>query len=130
MLRKTENEIGKIVVDACICLHRALGPGLLESVYEIALAHELTKRGLTIERQKPITIKYDDIIFEEGFKADIIVEKIVVLELKAVENILPVHTKQLQTYLKLTGCKLGYLLNFNESLMKDGITRCVNNLEE
>ncbi len=124
----TENEIGTIIVDVSIAVHKSLGPGLLESVYEIVLAHELKLRGLKIERQVPISINYNGIIFDEGFKADIVADNKVILELKAVENVLPVHKKQLQTYLKLTGYKLGYLLNFNEKLMKDGITRCVNNL--
>ena len=126
----TENEIGKIVIDASIKVHRELGPGLLELVYEVALSHELTSRGLKIKRQVPISIEYCGIKFDEGFKADVIIEEKVILELKAVENVLPVHKKQLQTYLRLTGYKLGYLLNFNEELMKHGITRCVNKLEE
>ncbi len=126
----TENEIGKQVVDAAITIHRALGPGLLESVYEIVLAHELQQRDLLNQRQVPVQIKYSGITFDEGFRADIIIENKVILELKAIERISNVHKKQLQTYLKLTGCKLGFLLNFNEALMKDGITRCVNKLEE
>jgi len=126
----TENEIGKIVVDASIKVHKELGPGLLELVYEVVLAHELTSRGLEVSRQVPVSIDYCGIKFDEGFRADVIIEDKVILELKAVENVLPVHKKQLQTYLKLTGCKLGYLLNFNEELMKHGITRCVNKLEE
>ena len=130
MIIMTENEIGKIVINASIKIHKALGPGLLESVYEIVLAYELTKCGLQISRQVPIAINYCNITLDEGFRADIIVENSVILELKAVENIMPVHKKQLQIYLKLTGCKLGYLLNFNEELMKYGITRCVNHLEE
>lgn len=126
----TENEIGKIVVDASIKVHRELGPGLLELVYEVALSHELQNRELQVRRQVPVPIEYSGIKFDEGFRSDIIVEDKVILELKAVETILPVHKKQIQTYLKLTGYKLGYLLNFNEKLLKDGITRCVNNLEE
>jgi len=125
-----ENEIGGNVIDASIKVHRELGPGLLETVYEVALSYELTNLGLNVKRQIPIPIDYCGISFDEGFKADIILEDKVILELKAVENILPVHKKQLQTYLKLTGYKLGYLLNFNEELMKQGITRCVNKLEE
>ncbi len=125
-----ENEIGKIVVDAAIRVHKGLGPGLLESVYEVVLYHELKTRGLRVNRQVPIAIEYCGIKFDEGFKADIVVEDKVILELKSVEHVLPVHKKQLQTYLKLTGCKLGYLLNFNADLMKNGITRCVNRLEE
>ena len=126
----TENDIGTLVVGASIDVHRELGPGLFESVYEIALIHELTIRHLQVKRQVSIPIYYRGIKFNEGFKADIIVEEKVILELKSVETILPVHKKQLQTYLKLTGCKLGYLLNFNEILLKNGIIRCVNQLEE
>lgn len=121
-----EEEIGKVVVDCAVRLHQALGPGLLESVYEVALCHDLEKRGLTTERQVPISIKYDDITFDEGFRADVIVEKKVILELKSIERINNAHKKQLLTYLKLTGHKLGYLLNFGEALMKDGITRTIN----
>ncbi len=125
-----ENEIGRVVVDAAIAVHRALGPGLLETVYEVALAHELQKRGLPVERQTPISVQYDGVIFDEGFRADIIVGEKVILELKSVEHATAAHRKQIQTYLKLTGCKLGFLLNFGEALMKDGITRAVNGLEE
>jgi len=126
----TENEIGKIVVDAAIKVHRALGPGLLESVYELVLAHKLGKSGLDVDRQVPVSIEYDGILFDEGFRADIIVEKKVILELKSVEKVTAAHKKQIQTYLRLTGKKLGFLLNFGEALMKQGITRAVNNLEE
>ena len=126
----TENEIGTIVVDAAVKIHMALGPGLLESVYEVVLAHELSKRGLHVERQVPIAIEYDGIRFDEGFRADIIVGEKVVLELKSVEKVTAAHKKQIQTYLRLTDCKLGYLLNFGAALMKQGITRAVNNLEE
>jgi len=126
----TENEIGKIVVDAAIAVHRALGPGLLESVYEVIVAHELQRRGLAVQRQLPIAIEYDGVKFDEGFRADIIVEGKVILELKSVEHTTAAHRKQIQTYLRLTGCRLGFLLNFGEALMKDGITRAVNGLEE
>jgi GxxExxY protein len=126
----TENEIGTIVVDAAIAVHRALGPGLLESVYEIVLAHELQQRGLQAERQVLVPIVYRGMRFSEGFRADIIVNGKVVLELKSVERVTLAHKKQIQTYLRLTGCKLGYLLNFGEALMKSGITRAVNGLEE
>ncbi len=125
-----ENEIGRIVVDASIKVHRALGPGLFESVYERVLAYELSTRGLHPEQQVEIPIEYNGLRFDGGFRADIIVERKVVLELKSIESILPVHKKQIQTYLKLTGCKLGFLLNFNADLMKDGIVRCVNKLAE
>ena len=122
----TENEIGTIVLDAAITIHRQLGPGLLETVYEAILAKELGKRGLNVERQKPIPIEFDGMQFEEGFRADIIVENKVILELKSVEKINQAHKKQVLTYLRLTGFKLGYLLNFGEALMKDGITRILN----
>ncbi len=126
----TENEIGTIVVDAAIQVHRALGPGLLESVYEVILAHELQQRGLRVERQVVVPIEYQGIHFNEGFRADIIVNNKVVLELKSVEHVTLAHKKQIQTYLRLTTCKLGYLLNFGDALMKSGITRAVNGLEE
>jgi GxxExxY protein len=126
----TENEIGTIVVGSAIEVHRELGPGLLETVYEVVLAHELQQRGLKVERQIPVSIEYKGIKFNEGFRADIIVGGKVVLELKSVEHVIAAHKKQLQTYLRLTGCKLGYLLNFSEALMKHGITRAVNGLEE
>lgn len=125
-----ENEIGTIVVDTAIAVHRELGPGLLETVYEVVLAHELKERGLRVECQVPIGIQYKGIKFDEGFRGDIIVEDKVILELKSVERTTPAHRKQVQTYLRLTGCKLGYLLNFGEALMKRGITRCVNGLDE
>ena len=118
----TENDIGTIVVDCAITVHRELGPGLLENVYEIALARELQDRGLKVERQVPVSIRYKNIEFDEGFRADIIVHDKVILELKSVEKVTAAHKKQVQTYLRLTGCKLGYLLNFGEVLMKAGIT--------
>jgi GxxExxY protein len=102
----------------------------LESVYEVVLAHELREHGLQVERQVPIPIAYKGLNFEEGFRADLIAEGKVVVELKSVERVSPAHKKQLQTHLRLTGCKLGYLLNFGDALMKDGITRAVNGLEE
>ena len=126
----TENEIGKIIVDAAVKVHKALGPGLLESVYEIVLAHKLREMGLGVERQVPVEIEFEGIKFDEGFRADLVVEKKVIVELKSVEKATAAHKKQIQTYLRLTGCKLGYLLNFGEALMKHGITRAVNNLED
>jgi len=125
-----ENDIGTIVVKTAIAIHRDLGPGLLESVYETILSHELKSQGLKAERQVPIAIVYHNLKFDEGFRADIVVEEKVILELKSVEKMTATHRKQLQTYLKLTGCRLGYLLNFGAALMKDGIKRAVNNLEE
>jgi len=133
----TENEIGKIVVDTAITIHKALGSGVYEIVYEVVLTHELKKHGhelkkhgLNVERQVPVSIEYDGIKFDEGFRADIIIENKVILELKSVESVTKAHKKQVLTYLRLTGCKLGYLLNFGEDLMKDGITRIVNGLDE
>lgn len=125
----TENEIGKIVVDAAVKVHSALGPGLLESVYEAVLAKELERRGLSVVRQVAVGIEYEGMKFDEGFRADIIIEDKVILELKCVEQMLKVHHKQLFTYLKLKELKLGYLLNFGAALMKDGIKRMVNGLE-
>ncbi|MBK7632157.1 MAG: GxxExxY protein [Ignavibacteriales bacterium] len=124
----TENEISKILVDCCFKVHTELGPGLLESVYEEVLSYEIIKRGLKLERQKAIPVVYDNIKMELGFRADIIAENKVIIELKSIESIAPVHTKQILTYLKLTGLKLGLLVNFNEALIKDGIKRIVNNL--
>jgi len=122
----TENGIGKIVVNASIQLHRALGPGLLESVYEVTLARRMEKEGLTVVRQVSVPIEFEGEKFDEGFRADLIVEGKVILELKSVEKISPAHKKQLLTYLKLTGLKLGFLLNFGDELMKNGITRTIN----
>ena len=121
-----ENEIGANIVDCAVKLHMRLGPGLLESVYEAVLAYELEKLGLSVERQVPISIVYDDIRFEEGFRADLTVNGKVILELKSVEKVTNAHKKQLLTYLRLTGMKVGYLLNFGEALMKDGITRIIH----
>ena len=126
----TENEIGKVILDCAIAVHKELGPGLLESVYEIVLAYELQQRGLRVNRQAPIPIRYKDMTFDEAFRADIVVDKKVIVELKSVEQISEAHKKQVQTYLRLTGCKLGFLLNFGEALMKRGITRVVNGLKD
>ncbi|MGB9081662.1 MAG: GxxExxY protein [Desulfuromonadaceae bacterium] len=122
----TENEIGTIVVNCAVRLHMELGPGLLESVYEVLLAHLLKDAGLRVERQVSIPIEFHGIRFDEGFRADMVVEDKVILELKSVECINNAHKKQVLTYLKLTGMKLGYLLNFGDELMKDGITRVLN----
>lgn len=126
----TENEIGKVIVDSGLTVHRELGPGLLETVYEVTLAHEFKQRGLKVERQVPISIKYRGVRFDEAFRADIVVDEKVIVELKSVEQISEAHKKQVQTYLRLTGCKLGFLLNFGEALMKRGITRVVNGLKD
>ena len=126
----TENEIGRIVVNTALQVHRELGSGLLETVYETVLSHELEKQGLHVKRQVPVAIEYRGIKFDEAFRADIIIEKKVILELKSVEAVNNAHKKQLLTYLRLTGMKLGFLLNFGEGLMKNGIIRTVNRLEE
>ena len=126
----TEDEIGKQIIDAAVQIHQELGPGLLETVYEVILASELRRRGLPVERQVPIAIEYQGIQFEEGFRADLIIGGKVMVELKCVEKLNNAHKKQLLTYLRLTDTKLGYLLNFGASLMKDGITRTVNRLAE
>src|SRR5215469_15938861 len=125
-----ENVIGKEVVDAAVKVHRELGPGLLETVYEVVLARELERRGLRVERQVPVPIVYGGMRFEEGFRADLIIEGKVIVELKSVEQLSKVHRKQVLTYLKLKGLKLGFLLNFGANLMKDGIERIVHGLPE
>jgi len=122
----TENEIGTIIVDTVIAIHKNLGPGLLETVYEVVLINELKKRSLSVERQMSIPIEYQGIKFDEAFRADIVIERKVILELKSIEAVTKAHKKQVLTYFKLTGYKLGYLLNFGEALMKDGISRIIN----
>jgi len=121
-----ENELGTIIVDEAVRIHKALGPGLLEIVYEAVLARRLEKRGLIVERQKPVSIEFEGEHFDEGFRADLIVNGSVIIELKSVEKVSPVHKKQLLTYLRLTDLKVGYLLNFGDVLMKDGIRRIIN----
>jgi GxxExxY protein len=122
----THNEIGTHVVDCAVSLHTETGPGLYETVYEVVLAHDLQTCGLRVARQVPVPIALRGVKFDEGFRADMIVEGKVLLELKSVESVTKAHKKQVLTYLRLTGLKLGYLLNFGEALMKDGITRIVN----
>ena len=123
-----ENEVAQRILDSAFRIHRELGPGLLESVYEIVLAADLVRNGFTVIRQQPIPIRFDGLHFEEGFKADLIVNGIVLVELKSGEKLIPVHAKQVLTYLKLMDLKLGLLINFNESLLKDGIKRLANGL--
>ncbi len=125
----TENEIGSVVVDSAITIHRELGPGLLESVYEVVLAEELQRRGLSVKRQVAVPIVCRGKTFDEGFRADIIAEDKVILELKSVQKMNNSHKKQLLTYLKLSNMRLGYLLNFGEAFIKNGIIRTVNGLE-
>jgi len=125
-----ENEIAKIIVDAAYKVHVTLGPGLLESVYHRALVYELQKRRLKVDPEVSISVIYDGIHLGDGFRADIIVEDKVIVELKSVEKVAPVHKKQLLTYLRLADKRLGLLINFGERLIKHGITRVVNGLEE
>jgi GxxExxY protein len=124
----TENEIAKVVVDLCVNIHKTLGPGLLESVYEAALVHELNELRIPLQIQIDVPAEYDGIKLDRGFRADLIIERKVIVELKSVENLLPVFKKQLLTYLRLSQLKLGLLVNFNVELMKDGITRIANGL--
>lgn len=123
-----EEVIGKALVDSAIKIHRELGVGLLESVYEIVLAKVMSDKGFSVQKQVPIEIKYQNITFKEAFRADLIINEKVIVELKSVENINNSHHKQIITYMKLTKCKLGYLLNFGAPLMVQGIFRKVNNL--
>jgi GxxExxY protein len=124
----TENELSKIIVDVSYKIHTKLGPGLLESVYEAILYHELTKRNLKVERQKPIPVIWDDIHLDIGFRSDLIVEEKVIIEIKSVEKISNVHLKQLLTYIRVTDLRLGLLINFNEALIKNGIKRVAHGL--
>jgi GxxExxY protein len=125
-----ENALAQQIVDSAYRVHTALGPGLLESVYEAALAYELEKRGLHITHQQAIPVVYETVHILPGFHADLVVEEKVIVEIKALEIIAPVHKKQLLTYLKLADKRLGLLINFNVALIKDGITRIVNGLKE
>lgn len=122
---KAENIVGQAVYDAAFAVHRELGPGLLESVYERALAYELTKRGFRVECQQVIDVSYDGQPMGQGFRADLIVEGLVLVEVKSIEAVAPVIYKVVTTYLKLSGIKLGYLINFREEFIKDGIRRIV-----
>jgi len=124
----TENEISAIIIDTCFHIHSELGAGIFESVYEEILCYELTNMGLKVERQKAIPVIWKELKMDIGFRADLIVENKVIIEIKSIELIAPVHKKQLLTYLKITNLKLGLLINFNEALIKNGITRIVNNL--
>jgi len=121
------NEITGAIVDAAMNIHSALGPGLLESAYEKCLLYELHKRGLTAAAQVELSIKYEQVTIDAGYRMDLLVENMVVAELKAVEHILPIHTAQLLSYLKLSGKSVGLLINFHVTHLGDGITRLVNN---
>ena len=123
-----ENSLSKVVVDTCYQVHVGLGPGLFESVYEEVLHYELSRQGLQVKRQCPVPIVWNEVEMELGFRADLVVEDLVLIEIKSVKSLELVHKKQLMTYLKLTGFKLGLLVNFNEALIKNGIVRIVNNL--
>jgi GxxExxY protein len=126
----TENAIATEIVDAAFRIHTTLGPGLLESVYDTVLAYELSRRDLRTVRQQPIPVVYENVRIDMGFRADLVVEDKVIVEIKSVELVAPVHKKQLLTYLRLTDKRLGLLINFNVALSKDGITRIVNRLED
>lgn len=123
-----QEEIGRLVLDSAMKVHSALGCGLLESAYEACLAHELVKRGLAVDRQVALPVVYDGVSVDAGYRLDLLIEKLVIVELKAVERLLNIHHAQLMSYLRLSGCKLGYLLNFNVVHMRDGIKRVVNGL--
>ena len=123
-----ENELTKLIIDLCIKIHKRLGPGLLESVYEEILAYELMKLGIPLSRQMGVPVNYESVVLDLGFRIDLIIDDRIILELKSVENVQSLHKKQLLTYLKLTGKKVGLLINFNESLIKNGITRIANGI--
>lgn len=125
-----ENEISKAILDVSFKLHTKYGPGLFESVYEDLLAYELEKIGYHVEKQKTLSLVHENLRVESAFRIDLLVDNSVIVEIKSVESVLPVHKKQLLTYLRLSGKKLGLLINFNEAHLKDGITRIVNNLQE
>ena len=126
----TGDEIAKLVMDAAFQIHRDLGPGLLETVYEVILARKLQRMGLNVKRQVSVPIEYDGVVFDEGFRADLIIEDKVVIELKSVETLRPVHAKQVLTYVRLLNCHLGLLVNFGERWLKDGFKRIAYKLEE
>ena len=121
------NDLTGEIIEAAIKVHKVLGPGLFESVYEEVLAYELTKRGLGVERQVAIPVHYEEVKMDVGFRADLLIEKEVIVEIKSIEAVKPVHKKQVITYLRLTNNQIGLLINFNEELLKNGITRLYNN---
>ena len=124
----TENELARIAVDAAYHIHTALGPGLLESVYQKVMAYELRKRGLTVEEEVPVPVIWDDHKMDIGFRVDLYLNRKLIIELKSIERVTPVHKKILLTYLRLSDCRLGLLVNFGEELIKTGISRVVNGL--
>ncbi len=124
----SENELSEIIIGCAINVHKALGPGLLESAYEECLFFELSKTGLIIEKQKPLPLIYQEVKLECGYRIDLMIEKKVIVEIKSIEALNDIHLAQVLTYLKLSGCKLGLLINFNVLKVKDGVKRVVNNL--
>lgn len=122
----TENEISRVIYECGLTVHKELGPGLLESAYEECLFYELSETGLLVERQKPMPLKYKEIMLDVGYRMDILVENKVVIEVKSCDELANVHLSQVLTYLKLSGCKLGMLINFNSFLFKDGVRRVIN----
>lgn len=124
----TENELAKLVIGCAIDVHRKLGPGLLESAYQACLFYELVKHDLIVEKEKPLPLVYDDIKLDCGYRLDLLIEKKLIVEIKSVDALNDIHLAQVLTYLKLSGCKLGLLINFNSVLLKDGIKRIVNKL--
>lgn len=124
----TENEISKIVVDCALKVHKALGPGLLESPYEECMNYELVKSGLKVEKQKPLPLVYEEVKLEVGYRIDLLIENKLIIEIKSVESLNDIHLAQVLTYLKLSNIKLGLLINFNVALIKNGIKRVVNKL--
>ncbi len=127
MVQKDPNIIIGLILDASIKIHQELGPGLYESVYEQVLMYELIKKSLSVQKQKSIPLIYDGIKFEDGFRADLVIEEKVIIEIKSIEQLAPLHFKQLHTYLKLSGVRNGVLINFNVNLLKDGFYRRFNN---
>ena len=124
------NQVTEQIIGAAIAVHRALGPGLLESPYEACLLYELTQQGLKVEAQKPLPVVYREVKLDCGYRLDLLVEDAVIVELKSVDRLAPIHTAQLMSYLKLTGYKVGLLINFNETLLKNGIVRKVNDFPD
>jgi GxxExxY protein len=122
----TENELSRIIFDSGLKVHKALGPGLLESAYEVCLAHELTQLNIQVERQVALPVKYNNIELDAGYRIDLLIENKVIIEIKAIKDFEDIHLAQLLTYLKLSGCKLGLLINFNKLLFKDGVRRVIN----
>ncbi|MFB0538014.1 MAG: GxxExxY protein [Anaerolineae bacterium] len=128
--QETLNQITEHIIGAAIAVHRALGPGLLESAYEACLAFELAQRGLKVEQQKPLPVLYREVKLDCAYRLDLLVEETVIVEIKAVDRLSPIHQAQLLSYLKLSGCKVGLLINFNVRVLKDGIRRMVNDFPD